>query len=389
MAYQAPFIDDSGLHIPTYNDVLNFLIEQNKEIYGQDIYLAVDSADYQLLSIFALMLTDSYKLLQIVYNNRSPKTAVGTALDSIVKLNGIKRKNSSYSSCILTLMCDIGTTIDNGLAEDMAGNQWLLPAVVYVKTIEVEVVAQCTAKGAIEALPGTISKIVTPTKGWISVTNKIAAVTGEPVEIDAKLRDRQAVSVAIPSQSMIASVRSGLSSILGVKRNKVYENDTNITDNNGIPGHSISCVVEGGIEADVAAEIYKRKGIGCGTYGATAVPFIDSDGLINTIKFYRPENIPVHIKIAVQPLYGYTTATKDNIKLQLEAYLKSLDIGTDVTTSTALAAALRSIENLSSPNFTVQSFLIGTDPNNLSATNINIAFNQVAAVGSVIVSEVV
>ena len=43
MAYTAPFIDDAGLHVPSYIDIRDDLIEQFKQIYGQDIYLENDS----------------------------------------------------------------------------------------------------------------------------------------------------------------------------------------------------------------------------------------------------------------------------------------------------------------------------------------------------------
>ena len=53
MSYIAPYVDDSGLHLPTYNDILEDMIASMKQIYGSDIYLGNDSADYQLLSAFA------------------------------------------------------------------------------------------------------------------------------------------------------------------------------------------------------------------------------------------------------------------------------------------------------------------------------------------------
>ena len=53
MAYFAPYIDAAGLHIPTYADILEDLVQQAKLIYGQDIYLDNDSQDYQFISAFA------------------------------------------------------------------------------------------------------------------------------------------------------------------------------------------------------------------------------------------------------------------------------------------------------------------------------------------------
>lgn len=127
MAYFAPYIDAAGLHIPTYTDIRDDLIAEFKRIYGQDIYLDNDSQDYQMISAFALKSYDTLQLLQIIYNNRGPKTAVGSALDGLVKLNGIKRKMASYSSCVLSLAGNVGTFIKGGIVEDNAGVKWSLP----------------------------------------------------------------------------------------------------------------------------------------------------------------------------------------------------------------------------------------------------------------------
>ena len=158
MAYTGPYIDDAGLHIPSYADIRDDLIEQFKRIYGQDIYLANDSQDYQMISIFALKTYDTMQLLQIVYNNRSPKTAVGTALDSIVKLNGITRKKASYSTCVVTVVGDVGTVIAEGVVDDTAGQKWSLPKNITLIANETEVTVQCNMLGAIEAAIGAISK---------------------------------------------------------------------------------------------------------------------------------------------------------------------------------------------------------------------------------------
>ena len=50
MAYFAPFVDDAGLHIPTYIDIRDDLIAQYKTIFGEEIYLDNDSQDYQMIA---------------------------------------------------------------------------------------------------------------------------------------------------------------------------------------------------------------------------------------------------------------------------------------------------------------------------------------------------
>ena len=53
MAYFAPYIDATGFHYPTYQDIVDDMVAGAKSIFGSDLYLENDSADYQLISIFA------------------------------------------------------------------------------------------------------------------------------------------------------------------------------------------------------------------------------------------------------------------------------------------------------------------------------------------------
>lgn len=388
MAYFAPYIDDAGLHIPSYNDIRDDLIAQFKTIYGQDIYLDNDSQDYQMISAFALKNYDTMQLLQIVYNNRSPKTAVGSALDGIVKLNGIKRKAASYSTCVLTLNGTASTVITNGVVEDDAGVKWNLPTAVTLESTTYQISAQCAEIGAIEATPGTITKIVTPTKGWTSVTNDVPAVTGAPVETNEELRQRQSISVAIPSQNMLDGTIAGIASVDGVKRHKVYDNDSSVTDANGIPSHTIAAVVEGGLDADIAEQVYLRKGPGGGTYGDVSAEYVNADGLITPIRFFRPSYVPVDVNLTITKNGGYTSAIKTQIDERITSYIENLNIGYNVTITGVLASVYSLISDLSKPPFSVSSLSIDRQGGTMGSTDVVIAFKEVGQVGTITVAEV-
>lgn len=387
MAYTAPYIDDAGLHIPTYVDIRDDLIDQFKSIYGQDIYLENDSQDYQMISAFALKTYDTMQLLQIVYNNRSPKTAVGTGLDSIVKLNGIRRKEASHSTCEVILTGTPGTPIAAGVVEDESGNQWTLPENIVLSGSTMQVTATCETLGAIEAGAGTITKIVNPQKGWTAVTNNDVAIPGQPVETDEQLRYRQILSVAIPSRNMLESTIAGIASVVGVTRYKVYDNDTNETDANGIPGHSIAAIVEGGTDDDIAEQIYLRKGPGGGTYGTIEVTFTASEGSDTTIRFSRPTYISIDVNIEIKPATGYTTVVYDAIKSNVESYIKALEIGDNVTRTGMLTAITATISNASRPSFILQGITLNKAGSTAGTADIEIAYNEAAQVGTVTITE--
>ena len=59
MAYFAPYIDGTGLHMPTYEDRLADLVSAYRSIFGIDAVLSESVPDYQLLSVFAKALDDT------------------------------------------------------------------------------------------------------------------------------------------------------------------------------------------------------------------------------------------------------------------------------------------------------------------------------------------
>lgn len=388
MAYTAPYIDDAGLHIPTYADIRDDLVEQFKSIYGQDIYLENDSQDYQMISVFALKTYDTMQLLQIVYNNHSPKTAVGTGLDSLVKLNGIRRKEASHSTCEVTLTGTAGTSIAAGVVEDESGNQWTLPKNIVLPDSTMQVTATCVPLGAIEAAAGTINKIVNPQKGWMAVTNDSAAIPGQPVETDEQLRHRQRLSVAIPSQNMLDGTIAGIASVQGVTKYHVYDNDSNQTDANGIPGHTIAAVVEGGSDKDIAEQIYLRKGPGGGTYGTTTYEFVNLDGGKTPIHFFRPKYERIDVNVQIAKGQDYTNLIAEAIKAAVEQYLESLGIGNSVTVTGTLAAISSVITNAARPAYFLKGMKMGFHGKNLGTADVEVSFNTIAQAGDILVEVV-
>lgn len=383
MAYFAPYIDDAGLHIPTYQDIKDDLVTEAKKIFGEDIYLENDSMDYEYISAIALKMYDTLNSIVYAYNSRSPVTAIGSGLDTVVKINGLKRKAASYSTCVVTLTGIPQTVIKSGVVQDISGNNWNLPSNITIpEEGEIEVSAICTVLGSISALVGDINKIATPQLGWISVTNKVNAVLGQPVETDAQLRARQAVSTALPSQTLLEGTIAGIVSVEGVTRQRVYENDTNDnseTEENpyGLPAHSITAVVEGGLDADIAEQIYIRKGVGCLTNGTTEVQVINKYDITTPIRFYRPSYVDVDITVNIKRYAGYTDNVVDNIKNNILNYLNSLGIGDNLPTSLLWNSALIANPNLTSPIFSITSLTAGKRSSSQGTADIEINFNEV------------
>jgi len=387
MAYFAPFIDETGLHIPKYNDIKEFLLNEARGIYGPDIYLENDGQDYEFITLMADRIHDTFLALQLIYNNRSPQTAIGGALDGLVKLNGIKRKSATSSTCVVQITAEPRTQIINGMIADDLGNNWTLPTPLPVLDspgiITIEALVTCTVLGRITAPPGTLTNIITPTDGWLAVTNEEAATPGQEIEEQEDLRARQTISTARPSRTVLEGLIGGIAEIPDVTRYRVYENDTNIFGFYGppIPGHSISAVVEGGLDEVIAKEIYLRKTPGCGSYGDVTVdiPSGEITGMqfITPINFFRPIYYDIGVTITVRRLTGYSTATADNIKNNITAYLNSLDIGDSLTISALWGAALSAMPNIHRPSFSIVAVTAGQIPEAQTPADMEIPFNAV------------
>lgn len=383
MSYFKPYVDSAGLHTPTYNDILEDLKAEMRKIYGEDIYLENDSADYQMLSIFALKQADTLQALTYAYNARSPHTAIGTSLDAVVKLNGISRKGASHSTCEVELTGTPFTQIINGAVQDKAGVIWDLPSTVIIGSDgTLTTVATCRESGAVSALVGDIDSINTPTYGWTSVINKVAAVQGRDVETDAELRQRQAVSTSNPSQTMLEGTKGAIAALPNVNRFAVYENDTNseeVSNANpfGLPPHSITCVVEGGTDEDIAEAIYSHKGLGCYTNGTTEVEFSDQNEYINTIRFSRPTYKDVYVKLVVKKYTGYISKVISDTRLAIYDYLNSLTVGSDISISMLIGVITACNPDINKPIFGIKSITIGTSKDSMAAGDIDIAYDEI------------
>ena len=383
MAYSPPSIGPAGFTVPSFQDILDFLKSNTQDIYGPGEYLGNDSALFQVISIVSLATSDAYSGAILDFNNHSPNFATGAALSSVVKLNGLTRKVASFSTCLVTVSGAPGTTINNGIVRDSVPQQgalWDLPSVVLIPVGgSVDTVATCQVVGALNALPGQLNLIATPTAGWTSVTNATAAILGQPVETDSQLRTRQAISTELPSITIFAGTLAGVEAVAGVTRATGDENPTNVVNANGNPAHSITMVVEGGTDADVAQAIYNNKGLGCFTNGTIHVNVTDpNSGLVQSVGFLRPTNVPIFVTLGVHALAGYSSSVGIAIQNAIVNYLNSLVIGEDITLSALYAVAMSATPNLQNPEFSIRSLTLGITATPVGTADIQLNFNLVA-----------
>jgi uncharacterized phage protein gp47/JayE len=373
------YIDSAGYHYADYPSFLSWQQEAYKAIYGADVYLEADSQDGQYVAIQAKAFYDCAVLGAAVYNSFSPATAQGIGLARIVKINGIKKLSATNSTADLTIVGSIGTTILNGVAQDTLGQKWNLPASVVIPVSgSIVVTATNQELGAINAVANTITKIYTPTLGWQSVTNILAATPGAPVEEDAQLRIRQTSSVALPSLSVFEGTKGAVRNVSGVTRAEGYENDTGSTNTDGIPAHSIAMVVEGGVTDDITQVIATHKTPGTRTYGTTSGTVYDKYGVPNTINFYRPSIVPIKVEVDITACSGYTLAYSESIIAAVADAINALAIGADVLI-TKLYVPANLPGTFPGTTFDIITIKIAKVGNAFGTINVPVLFNEAAS----------
>lgn len=369
------YIDSAGYHFADYPSFLAWLKDQYRAIYGADVYLEADSQDGQFLAILAKAFYDTAALGGSVFNSFSPVTAQGVGLSRNVKINGLTRRVPSHSSVELTIVGQAGTVITGGIATDALNQKWLLPTTTIPDAGTVVATAVAELEGAIEAAMNTVNQIFTPTRGWQTVNNATAATPGAPVETDAELRVRQAQSTANPSLTVLDGTVGGVANLAGVTKVRGYENDTGSTDGNGIPVHSISLVVVGGDDVEIAQTIQVHKTPGCGTFGDTTELVYDAHGMPINISFERAVTASIQVEITIAAGVGWSSDYEELLQNALAAAINTNSIGA-VIFYTKLFAPAYLAGTPAAGTFDVAAIEIGKNSGPTAAANITLDWDE-------------
>jgi len=308
--------NSDGLTVKTLTELRQELEAQLKDIYGDDINLDPDSPDGQMVNIYAQGGIDLRELLTSINAGFDPDQAEGRVLDQRVALNGIERSGGTYTTVNIEITVDralnlvglddqsqeLEPDVENlYTVKDDAGTEYYLVdsqspvmAGTYIYSF------RAAALGAVSVLINTITTPVTIIAGVTDINNPAGATnTGTDEESDAALKARRRISTAIGSVGYLDSIEAALRNISGVVIAIVLENVTAVTDSNGIPPHSIWCIVEGGSDADIAQTIYAKKSSGSGMYGAEVVSVLRPSGAYFEAKFDRPTSQDLYIRFSL------------------------------------------------------------------------------------------
>jgi uncharacterized phage protein gp47/JayE len=260
----------------------------------------------QLVGVICSQLRQLWEVEQENYANQDPYQATGAALESHTRKVGVNRRGATPSQVLQTVTLAAGTYTVGTLVMHVVGDPTARFAnrdeITTVGGTLVDQVFESEATGAVRANAGTLTVIASPVVGFTSGTNPLDADLGSEAETDAALRLRWQQELARRGSSTVDAIRADVLQVSDFVR--VYENDGDSVDANGLPGHSFEVLVLGGDDDDIAQAIFDTKAAGIQAYGSTVVVVTDDQGNGHNIGFSRPDDVDMYFAIQVNYLSG-------------------------------------------------------------------------------------
>lgn len=186
--------------------------------------------------------------------------------------------------------------------------------------------------GNLVFLADTLTNLSPVPVGTISVTNPQGFQVGRVEETDEELRLRIAERESTTGTATKPAIESSISSLNGISSVIVEENDTLVTDVNGVPPKAYETFVRGGDEDEIAQVIWETKPAGILTHGNVTKIIIDQNGDQQSVKFSRPTQLYATVNVTYS-LYSEEIFPNDGeqqIAEEVVSYGNSLDIGEDI-----------------------------------------------------------
>ena len=345
-------INENGLLIDEFSTIYNRLADKFKLIYGQDINLEQNSPDGQLLGIITNEIYDLQTLILHIYNSFDPDLAQGVELNKLLKLIAQTRRASTKSIVDITIVANANVTLPADYTIiDENKNEWVINAETTLISGTNIISFNAVNFGAIEASANTINDVVTVFPEIISVNNALPAEIGRDEESDVLLRKRRNNLLSVNSNSTIAGVYSKLFLLDTVTDAVIYENATDTYDAlKDLNAHTLWCIIDGGSIDEITKIIATDKTIGTDLKGTISNNYVEiflkADGttrtLTHTVKFDRPTEIPLYIKLTVSKKIITDIIDMDAIKNKLIEKLYSIN---EKATATELYAYVYSAGN--------------------------------------------
>lgn len=328
-------INEAGFVKKTYDDIKSELDVQAQSLFGSD----VDLTEYSPVGIFIRMmadqLEDTWDGLEDDHYSHYTDTAEGVSLDRVVALGGITRRAATKATVPVTFIGTPGTNVPIGsltqTAQSIQFETYATGVISGGGTIEIASRAVLAGTDSVVA-SGTINQLTSPIGGITSCINYQASTGGYEIETDADLRARYK-DFEIFSGSSVPAIINSLLLVENVTGVYVYENETDTTDGEGRPPHSIEVVISGSAtDEDVANAIWEVKPAGIQTFGTQNYDVEDSDGILHTMYWNEASDVFINVILNVTTGTGWTAGNIQTLKTKTIEHIGGVDTISGITT---------------------------------------------------------
>lgn len=434
-----------GLIIKTLNIIREEFNQRWKDAFGTSIRLDDRSFFGQSTGIISEVAALIWELLEAVNSSQDPDKATGAALDALCTLTGTLRPPATNSVVTLTLtgtptsttvpegsivttdstlvsfettedatidvldawvastsyavddrvtngdnayQCTVAGTADSSggptTEEESITDGGVTWTFLGNGTGAVDVLAQATETGPVVASARDLVSISSAIPGWDSVINLLDATLGRDVATDEELRQLREAELSGAGNTPIDALRADLLEVDLVEAVTVFVNNTDTTDVDGMPPHSVEAMVRGpeSPDADFDQSIFDallaNVAAGIKTHGTITGTATDSQNTSHTMKFSRPTNVPIYVILdVIVDEDDFPTDGADLIKTAITDWGDAQLTGKDAVAS-AITAQAFTIDGV----LDVSSVKIGIAPAPTLSTTIAISLRELATYDS-------
>lgn len=295
----------AGLVTKTAAEILADIEASQKAALGSDLDVSPSGPLGQINGIFAAHVRELWELAAALYSARDPRGATGDALTGTALLTGTERRAAQRATAPLSVVLAAGTTLPAGSvaghASDATRQFATLSTVANVGAAQAAfaVTGEQVTAGTLPVAT-TVTAIVTPVAGWVSVATTGPIVPGADAEADPTLRRRRAAELQAAGTAPVDAIRTALSRVPGVTDVQVVENATSATDADGRPPHSVEAIVTGSaLGSTLALALFRSKAAGIRAYGLSDYAVGDALGGTRTVGLTSAIDLPAYAAVVV------------------------------------------------------------------------------------------
>jgi len=297
-------LTSSGFEAKTLAAIYESVKARLRSSFGSGVDTDLDAIVMVTIEPILLELVELWEGAQGQYDFFNKNNAEGVSLDNLGAIINVQRLDGAKSTVDVEVTGTEGAVIsvnfirsvEDTLEPFQTLQSYTLPA---VGSQPLTISMTAINDGPMAAIATTLNQGTLPA-GVATMINNVDAEPGSYDETDEEYRIGLTTRLAALGAATVPSIKAALLTVTGVTSSTVFENDTDITDSNGLPPHSIRALVEGGDDQDIWDILGVKKGAGTYTDGTEAGTYTDPvDGQTFPMRFSRPTLSPIYVTVNV------------------------------------------------------------------------------------------